>query len=215
MRMTITTMATALAMAATLMAGPAAAQGHHGARSDSVQGGMGMMQDQSGMMQGGMMQMMRGMHGQQGVMGGGMMGMPMGPGMVLRLQESLELTEDQIAQLEALRDSARATMRRHMLQGMQGMRAASELLTADSPDLDAYGAQLREAMNHMTLAHVAMARAGIEARQALTPEQRDRLSLARRMMDEMGSGMMGDGMMGSGMMRGGMMNRGGGNGSGG
>lgn len=179
-----------------LAAAPAMAQGHHGARADSSRG--------MGMMQGGMMQMM---HGQSGMM----MGMAMGPGMILGLQESLDLTESQVAQLETLRASARSTMQQHMMQGMQVMRAASEHLDSDSPDLDAYEARLREATNHMVVAHTAMAGAAVEARQVLTPEQRERLSFAREMMDEMRPGMMGGGMMNRGMMDGGMMNQGGGN----
>ncbi|MFW6205697.1 MAG: Spy/CpxP family protein refolding chaperone [Gemmatimonadota bacterium] len=192
----------AVLAALALMAAPAMAQGHHGARADSSRG-TGMMQGHPGMMQGGMMQMM---HGQ----GGMMMGMAMGPGMVLQLRESLELTDDQVTQLEALRDSAQATMRQHMMQGMQGMHAASESLSSDSPDLDAYETRLREAMNHMVLAHTAMAEAGVEARQVLTAEQRERLSLAREMMQEMRGGMMDRGMMNEGMM-----NQGGGNSPGG
>lgn len=190
-------------VAAALVAAPAMAQGHHGARQDSARGGMGMMQGQAGMMQGGMMQMMQGMHGQQGMMGG-MMGMAAGPGMILRLQESLELTEDQVTQLEALRDSAAQQMRQHMMQGMQTMRAASELLDPASTDLEGYEAQLREASNHMVLAHTAMARAGVEARELLTAEQRERLELARSMMMEMRQGEMPQGMMEDGGMQGDM-----------
>ena len=194
-------------VAIVLMAAPAVAQGHHGARADSSRG-MGMMQGQSGMMQSGMMQsgmmqsgmmqggMMQMMHGQSGMM----MGMAMGPGMVLRLQESLELTDDQVTQLETLRDSARSTMRQHMMQGMQVMHAASGMLSSDSPDLDAYETRLRQAADHMVLAHTAMARAAVAARQVLTPEQRERLSLARQMMHEMQPGMMGRGMMDRGQM---------------
>ncbi|MGK7312830.1 MAG: hypothetical protein ACN0LA_11390, partial [Candidatus Longimicrobiales bacterium M2_2A_002] len=105
----------AVLAAIALVAAPAVAQGHHGARADSSRS-MGMAQGQSGMMQGGMMQMMQGMHGQQGMMGGGMMGMAAGPGMILQLRESLELTDDQVTQLETLRDSARSAMRQHMMQ---------------------------------------------------------------------------------------------------
>ncbi|MFO8174647.1 MAG: Spy/CpxP family protein refolding chaperone [Gemmatimonadota bacterium] len=189
-------------VAIVLATAPAMAQEHHHARADSSRG-MGMMQDQSGMMQGGMMQMM---HGQSGMM----MGMAMGPGMILRLEESLDLTENQVAELEMLRDSVQPTMGQHMMQGMQLMQAASAMLDSDAPDLDAYEARLREAMNHMVLAHASMARAGVEGRQVLTPEQRERLSLVRQVMDEMHSGMMGGGMMSGGMMDPGMMNQGGG-----
>ena len=88
-------------------------------------------------------------------------------------------------------------------------------MSTGTPDLEAYEARLREATSHMVQARVAMARAGVEARQVLTPEQRDRLSFARQMMREMRPGTMGGGMMGQGMMDGGMMGQGGGDGSGG
>lgn len=99
-----------LTAALVLMATPVVAQDRPlGQPADSSRG-MGMMQ--SGMMQGGMM---HGMHGQDGMMG--MMGM-MGPELILRLEESLELTDSQVEQLEALRERARTGMRRHMMQGM-------------------------------------------------------------------------------------------------
>lgn len=105
--------------------------------------------------------------------------------------------------LEALHEDAQEQMQQHMMQGMQTMRAAQELLNAESPDVDGYEERLREAANHMVLAHTAMARTAAEARELLTPEQRDRLDLARSMMQEMRGGGM-DGMMMEGM-RPGMM----------
>lgn len=198
MRGMMTRMATALAMVAALAVAPAAAQGHHGAQTDSARGGMGMMQ------------MIQGMPGQHGMMGRGMMGMAGAPGMILRLQQSLELTENQVTQLEALRDSAQSRMRGHMMQGMQAVQSASDLLNPGTTDLEAYEARLRGASNHMVLAHTAMARAAVEARNVLTPEQRERLAIARSMMWEMQGGVMGSGMMN----RGSMMNQGGASSSG-
>ena len=162
-----------------------------------------------GMMQPGMMQMMQpgmmqGMHGQAGMMGSmgmmgdGMIGMIGGPAMILRLEKSLDLTEVQVERLKALQESAQAGMRQHMMQGMQGMRSGQELLEGESPDVAAYEERLREAANHMVLAHMAMARTAVEARRLLTPEQRERLALARTVMQEMRGGMM-DGMMPGGM----------------
>jgi len=151
--------------------------------------------------------MMQGMHGQAGMMGSmgmmgdGMMGMVGGPAMILRLEQSLDLTEAQVERLKALQESAQAGMRQHMMQGMQGMRAAQELLAGESPDVAAYEERLREAANHMVLAHTAMARAAVEARGLLTPQQQDRLALARTMMQEMRAGTM-QGMMMPGMMQG-------------
>lgn len=154
------------------------------------------------MMSPGMMQRMHGMGGpgsMMGMMDGGMTGMSAGPAMILRLEESVELTDDQVARLEALHESAQSEMRQHMMQGMQTMRAAQELLDGDSPELSAYEARLREAANHMVLAHTAMARAAVDARALLSPEQRERLALARTMMQEM-RGMRGERMM-PGMMQ--------------
>lgn len=171
---------------------PLMAQGNqgHGAGADTSRG--------MGMMQGGMMQMMQGMHGQPAMLGG-MMGMAAGPGMILQLRVSLELTENQIAQLEAMHDSTGQQMRQHMMQGMEAMRAAAELLDPESTDLEGYEARLREASSHMVLAHAAVARAAVQARGLLTVDQRERLALARSMMKEM------QGRMGGGMMQGGMM----------
>lgn len=87
------------------------------------------------------------------------------------------------------------------------MLTASELLDSDSPDLAAYEARLREATDHMVQAYTAMARASVEARQLLTPEQRDRLSVARQMIHQMRPGTMGGGMMGNGMMSRGMVHQ--------
>lgn len=165
----------AVVAAVALVAAPALAQGQQGARADSTPG-MGSMRGQSGMM--------------QGAMSGGMMGMADGPEIVLRLKTLLDLTDSQVTQLETLRDSASSTMRQHMMQGMQVVQSASKLLAGDSPDLDAYEAQLREAAKHIILAHTAMARAVVDARRLLTAQQRERLAFAREVMQAMGGGMM-------------------------
>lgn len=186
-----------LTIVAALAAAPVAAQERPlGQRADSMH--------HPGMMHPGMMQMMQRMHGQarmMGMMGGGMMGMAGGPAMILRLEESLELTDDQVERLDALRERAQSGMRQHMMQGMQAMHAAQELLQGNSPDVGAYEERLREAANHMVLGQTAMARAALEARALLTPQQQDRLALARSIMQEMGAGMM-QGMMMPGMMQG-------------
>lgn len=188
-----------IAMALTVT-GPLTAQERPlGQRADSA-ARPGMMQP--GMMgMTGRMQRMHGQGGMMGMMGGGMMGMAGGPAMILRLEESLDLTADQVERLKALREDAQAEMRQHMMQGMQTLRAAQELLNGESPDVDGYEERLREAANHMVLAHTAMARTAAEARELLTPEQRDRLALGRSMMQEMRGGRM-DGMMLEGLMPG-------------
>lgn len=183
-----------LTAALVLMAAPVAAQDRPLGEPADTSRGMGMMQ-------GGMMGMMQGMHGQDGMMGmmgGGMMGgmgMMGGPMMILRLEESLELSESQVERLKAIQESARTEMRQHMMQGMHAMHGAQTLLDAGSPDLAAYEAKLREGMNHMVLAHTSMAKADVDARQVLNAGQREKLALARAMMKEMRGGMMQGGMM--------------------
>lgn len=136
---------------------------------------------------------MMGMQHCMAIMGG----TAMAPMLLLDMQDSLELTDTQVQRLEALRDRARMEAMPHMHQAMMAQRAAAETLDADDPDLDAYEARLREAMNHMVLAHTAMARIGLESRRVLTPEQRTAAAaLARRMHDGMAHGAAaGGGMM--------------------
>jgi Spy/CpxP family protein refolding chaperone len=105
-----------------------------------------------------------------------------------------------VERLEALHEGAQAELQQHMMQGMQTIPAAQELLDGESPDVDGSEERLREAANHMVMAHTAMARTSVEARQLLTPEQRDRLALARSMMQEMRGGGM-NGMMMDGMVQ--------------
>lgn len=151
-----------------------------------------------------MMQMMQSQGGMMEMMQGGMMGMDAGPTMILKLKESLELSEDQVKRLTAIQKSAKSGMQQHMMEGMHAMQGAEKLLEPASPDFGAYEAALRNAANHMVLAHTAMARADAEARQVLNPQQRERLTLARKVMKEMKDGMMKDSMMKGGMMKDGM-----------
>jgi Spy/CpxP family protein refolding chaperone len=179
-----------LALALALVAAPVA--GQERMREHAADTSRAMMHDgtmQSGMS--GMMQMMQRMHGQDGMMGGGMGG----PMMILRLEESLELSESQVERLKAIQEAAQTDMRQHMMQGMQAMRGAQTLLDGDSPDLDAYEAKLKEAADQMVRAHASMATAAVEARQVLDAGQREKLALARAMMKEMHGGMMQGGMM--------------------
>ncbi len=139
------------------------------------------------------------------MMSGDMMPMPDDPSMILMLKESLELSADQVTRLTAIQATAQAGMKEHMMEHMQGMQSAATLLEPVTPNFTAYEAELRKAANHMVLAHLGAARADADARGVLTPMQRDRLSLARKMMKEMNAKMMKDGMMKDGMMKDGMM----------
>lgn len=201
----ITTLAVAMMLAAAPLAAQQGQQAHHGAQK----GSMGMM-GSTGAMHGGMMQ---GMMGQTGM--GGMMGMHSGPAMILRLAQPLGLSDAQVAQIEQIQKESQAAAQPYVQQAAEAARAASDALQGDAPDLDAYSEGLREAADQMVQAHVAMARAGVEARGVLTAEQRDKLGTGMNMMSHMmQGGMMGQGMsggmmgaMGGGMpcMQGGMM----------
>lgn len=160
------------------------------------------------------MQMGRGMM-MGGMMGGGMMGsgmMPMmgqgmgmmatgGPGPVtlLRMRDALELTDEQVSRLESIQAEFEEGTQSHRTGMMASHAAAAEALQGDSPDLDAYQVSLQSAANLMVQLHVAMARAALEAREVLTPDQRQQL-------DTRGPEMM-RGMMGAYGWRGMMQNR--------
>ena len=156
---------TVLGAAAVVQVGP-----RHGQMSDSLPS-MGVAQ---GMMMGGMMG--------QGMMGSGMMSM-MGQGMgmmatggpganvLLGMRDALELTDEQVGRLETIRDELASTVQLQMTAMMSSHTAAAKALRTDSPDFDAYQQRLQAAANIMVQTHVAMARAQVEARGVLTPEQ--------------------------------------------
>jgi hypothetical protein len=108
----------------------------------------------------------------------------------LSLRESLDLTPDQVTRLTILQTSSQAEMMQHMVAHTEGMQSAAVMTESAAPDLTAYETALRAAANHMVLEHLAMARADADARAVLTPMQRDRLVLARRVMKERHAGMM-------------------------
>jgi Spy/CpxP family protein refolding chaperone len=153
-----------------------------------------------GMMMGGMMG--------QGMMGWGMtqmMGQGMGmlatggpgPAMILRLEEPLDLTGDQVRHLEEIRDQFYETVRTEMNAAVTAHRDARAAVQIESPDFEAYERFVNEASDHMVQAHVAMARATARAREILTGEQRQQLHEGFVMMQRMmlapgiGAGMMG------------------------
>jgi Spy/CpxP family protein refolding chaperone len=100
-----------------------------------------------------------------------MMGGPP-PEMLLRHQEELGLSADQVRRIERLQ--AEADGAAHMGAVMAAHREAAELLHTDRPDFAAYEARLREVADHMIQAHTQMARAAVQARGVLTPEQREK-----------------------------------------
>lgn len=143
-----------------------------------------------GMMMGGMMG--------SGMMGSGMMrmmgrGMGMmatggpGPTALLRMRDALELTDEQVSVLESMGADLQAQMRGRMTAMMTAHQAAAAALDSETPDWQAYEGNLETAADIMVRTHVMMARAALDARDVLTPEQREALD-ARGM--EMMQGMM-------------------------
>jgi hypothetical protein len=147
-------------------------------------------------------------HGQQQNMSGMQICMEMlggpPPAMILQHREQLGLSADQVTRLESIQAPAAAAS--HMQPAQAAHQAAAALLKTPSPDFSAYEAKLREAANHMVLAHTAMARAAVQARAVLNADQRTRLESAIRDMQHGEGGMMqhGEGSMMSCMMMGGM-----------
>lgn len=161
--------------------------GMHAQRADSTPAMMG--QD---------MMMMRGMMG-QGMMGQHMMmmmgrGMGMmatggpGPAALLRIGDALELSDQQRGRLEEIQDETAADAQGHMYAAMAAHREAAEALQPESPDFDAYERALREAADHMVVAHTLMAKVALESREVLTPEQREQLQRGMHMMGQMMGG---------------------------
>ena len=159
---------------------------------------------QGGMMEQGMMPMCSMMGGQamaghEGMMsGGGMAGMNHGDmmGAALFGGVDLALTPDQNAKLGDLMGKAREEHQAHMQAAMSVQMGATPALAGTQPDLDAYRKAMREAADHMVQAHMAVARASVEARALLTPDQLAKLPEGAQLMNTMMCGMMGGTMMG-------------------
>lgn len=100
-----------------------------------------------------------------------MMGAGPSPGMLLQRRDALELTDDQVARLEEIRDEASGAMQGHMTVMMSARREAAEALQDETPDLDAYEEALERAASQMVQAHMAMARTADRTHDVLTAEQ--------------------------------------------
>lgn len=173
--------------------GTAAMQGHapmmHGGHMMGGQGTMGLsgMAGRPGMM------------GAHGMMDGGygMMGTTQGmgslPSGLLAAAEPLGLSADQKTRLESIATTARENSVSQMQAASQGRQQAAQALSGDTPDLDAYAKALRAASDHMVQAQVAMAKASVDARAVLTPEQRTRLQNGLALVGSMSCGMAGYG----------------------
>lgn len=185
------------AAALALPAGAFAQGGHQHGQQESRPG-----QEGAGPMGMGMM----GMHGEAAMMG---MAGP-SPALILAQREALDLTDDQVASLEALQERAAEAWK----ADMEAMHALHETLAAEleKPELDlaAYESALEQMADRHVAMAVAMAGTGQEALAILTDQQRSELRVGMRFMRGMmrmrGGGPMGsEGEMGGGMMAGGMM----------
>lgn len=147
-----------------------------------------------GMLMGGMMG--------QGMMGSGMMrmmggGMGMmatggpGPTALLRMGDSLELTGEQVSALESMGADLQSQVQGRMTAMMTAHQAAAAALDSETPNWEAYEGNLETAADIMVRTHVMMARTARDARDVLTPEQRETLDTSGM---EMMRGMMMRGM---------------------
>jgi Spy/CpxP family protein refolding chaperone len=123
-------------------------------------------------------------------MGGGMQmrmsvsGLP-SPAQILRAAEVLGLTPDQRARIEAIQTGHSQAAEPHMKQMMAAYERLAAAVKGDQPDVAAYEAALREAMGQMAALHIAAARAGLQARNILTTDQRARFESLVTMMEAM------------------------------
>jgi hypothetical protein len=97
------------------------------------------------------------------------------PKMLLRHRNGLELTDTQVAALEALQAAHKADCERHKALVKAAEEAAAAEPAADSSAPDAYGSQLRTAAGHRVGCKVDMARMVAAAKALLTPEQASHL----------------------------------------
>lgn len=177
-----------------MMMRAAGMMGMHGGgmqmQGPGMTGMMGMMHGGTGGMMGRPMSQMQGMMG-AAMMGHGMMMGAAGPGMLLRVKGTLDLTDAQVSRLEALQQKLSQEHEQHETAAGEAQRAAAEALSAEQPDLAAFQARLQEAAGHRVQAHVAAARAAVEARAVLTDEQRAKLHSGMAMMRDIMCSMMG------------------------
>jgi hypothetical protein len=97
------------------------------------------------------------------------------PKMLLQHRDGLGLTDTQVAALESLQAAHKADCERRKALAKAAEEAAAAEVAADSPDLDAYGSQLRTAAGHRVDCKVDMARMVASARALLTPQQASHL----------------------------------------
>jgi Spy/CpxP family protein refolding chaperone len=132
---------------------------------------MGMMQ--SGMMQGGMMMMQGGMTGMMPAHEVVMRAMLLSPQHVTALGEDLNLTDEQIAALDHLRQPAMATPHGHMASEKADGDTLADLFDAEVPDTAAIRAAAVELFQSQAGMHVQTLVNAAAVKQILTPSQRE------------------------------------------
>lgn len=119
---------------------------------------------------------MQGMMGARGMAGmqGGMA--PYAPGMLLRFKSLLDLTDDQVAQLEHLEQGVQTARQNAQSTIQEQQTALSEAWQADKPDVNA----IRQHVEALTQAHeqvqLQAVTAAAQAKGLLTAEQQGKLS---------------------------------------
>jgi Spy/CpxP family protein refolding chaperone len=101
---------------------------------------------------------------------------------VLHHKADIKLTAAQVSKLEALQKQAEPECAHHFQAAMASHMAANQLLEAASPNFSAYDAKLKEAATHMVEGMEVMAKAGVSARDVLTPAQRQTLKTRMEQM---------------------------------
>jgi Spy/CpxP family protein refolding chaperone len=123
-------------------------------------------------------------------MGSMMMGGPTDPAMLLRAAEVLALNARQKTTLQTIQNRYAGSVSSNRAQAMSAHQKLNDILNAERPDFAAYEAALKQASTFAITAHVAMARAAVEARAVLSKEQLDKAkSLASMMHGGRGAGM--------------------------
>jgi Spy/CpxP family protein refolding chaperone len=121
---------------------------------------------------------------------GSMMMSSTDPAMLLRAAEVLGLNARQKTTLQAIQTRHASTIASNQQQAKTAHQKLGDLLNAERPDLAAFEAALNQASTFGVNAHVAMARAAVEARAVLSKEQREKAnSLASMMHGGRGGGM--------------------------
>jgi len=89
------------------------------------------------------------------------------------------LTDAQRTRIDQIRTNAQSSCTRHVQMAEQAKMAAVTAFGRANPDMAAFEAKLGEAAQHTTMAHVAIAKAALEAFEVLTPAQKEK-ALAER-----------------------------------